>query len=225
MDADASLEMKRTCEPELLDVLPHDHPDAVHSRRDLRLVNRFMMNFRWFRRTLPGLVRAGEPVLEIGAGTGELGQALNQRALEVDGLDICPRPPSWPASRAWHRADLTTFGGYGAYPVVIGNLIFHQFKDAQLAALGAVLGRSARVIVASEPSRRRLSQRMMAAFAPLFGANHVTLHDARVSIAAWFLGDELPRALGLLPGEWDVACATTAPGAYRMIAVRRPALP
>ena len=35
----------------------------------------------------------------------------------------------------------------------------------------------------------------MVANAPLLGANHVSLHDAHVSIAAGFLGDELPRAL------------------------------
>ena len=109
MDAEHALETRRTCAPELLDSLPHDHPDAVHSRRDLRLVNRFMMNPRWFRRTLPGLLRPGDRVLEIGAGTGELCALLNRDNLRVDGLDLCPSPPGWPASQAWHRADLTAF--------------------------------------------------------------------------------------------------------------------
>jgi len=223
MDAEPALETRRTCAPELLDALPHDHPDAVHSRRDLRLVNRFMMNPRWFRRTLPGLLRPGERVLEIGAGTGELCALLNRAGLRADGLDLCPSPAGWPASRAWHRADLTEFQGYSPYQAVVGNLIFHQFRDEELAALGATLRASARVIVASEPLRRRLSQRLMAAIAPLLGANHVTLHDARVSIAAGFIGDELPRALGLGTGEWDVECGPSLAGAYRMVAVRRPA--
>jgi hypothetical protein len=55
--------MNRALEPELLDSLPHDHPDAAHNRRDLRLINGFMRNRAWFERTLPGVLRAGERVL------------------------------------------------------------------------------------------------------------------------------------------------------------------
>jgi len=219
--ADAGHLLKRSCEPELLDGLPFDHPDAVHSRRDLRIVNRFMRSARWFGRTLPGLMRPGEPVLEVGAGTGELGLLLNSRSVALDGLDLCPRPARWPAGRAWHQADLRTFPGYGAYPVVIGNLIFHQFSDPELAALGRTIRAGARLVVASEPLRSRLSQRMMAAVAPLLGANHVTLHDARVSIAAGFLGRELPEALGMDPAFWEVTCSSALPGIYRMVALRR----
>ena len=214
--------MKRTCEPELLDSLPFDHPDAAHSRRDLRIVNGFMRSKAWFRKTLPGLVRPGETVLELGAGTGELGVDLNSRGIPVDGLDLWPRPAAWPPERKWHQADLKAFGGYGAYPVVMGNLIFHQFRDEELAQLGALLRRTARVIVANEPQRRRLSQAVMAAVGPLFGASHVTLHDGRISIAAGFLEYELPTALGLDSREWDYSCTCTAPGAMRMVAVRRP---
>lgn len=213
--------MNRACEPELLDSLPHDHPDAVHSRRDLRLVNIFMRNRAWFARILPPLLRPGERVLEIGAGMGEMGFSLNGQGLPVDGLDLWPRPAEWPAGREWHRADLLSFGGYGAYPAVIGNLIFHQFTGPELAALGATLRRSCRLIIACEPRRRRLSQTLIAALAPLLGASHVTLHDARVSINAGFIRDELPAALGLDDGSWDYSCRTTPLGALRMVAVRR----
>jgi hypothetical protein len=213
--------MKRTCEPELLDSLPFDHPDAAHSRRDLRIVNRFMRSQSWFRKILPTVVRPGETVIELGAGTGELGVALNSKGIPVDGLDLWPRPEKWPANRKWHQADLKAFAGYGAYPVVMGNLIFHQFRDEELTELGALLRANARVIVANEPQRRKLSQTVMAAIGPLLGANHVTLHDGKISIAAGFVDDELPLALGLGYGEWKYSCAYTAPGAMRMIAVRR----
>ncbi len=213
--------MNRACEPELLDSLPHDHPDAVHNRRDLRLINGFMRNRAWFERTLPPLLRPGERVLEIGAGTGEMGVALNRRGIPVDGLDLWPRPAAWPAGREWHQADLKTFGGYGDYPVVVGNLILHQFTEPELAELGSVLRRTARVVAASEPERRRMSQTLMAAIGPLLGANHVTLHDARVSITAGFVGTELPSALGMDAGDWEISCASTPLGASRMVAVRR----
>ena len=55
----------------------------------------------------------------------------------------------------------------------------------------------------------------------LLRANPVTLHDARISIAAGFRRDELPRFLGLDATEWDFRCRATLLGSYRMVAVRR----
>lgn len=214
------ISMERSLEPELLDALPPTHPDALHNRRDLRLTNIAMRNYAWFARTLPPRVRAGERVLELGAGTGELGLRLAGHGLVVDALDLWPRPGGWPRAQAWHQADLRTFTGWNDYAVVIGNLIFHQFDEAELIALGTRIA-GARLIVLCEPMRRRTSQWLYRLVAPLLGANHVTLHDAHVSIAAGFLADELPRALGLNGATWDVQCDTTWLGAYRMIAQRR----
>ena len=214
--------MPRTPTPELLDSLPPDHPDARHSRRDLRVINRLMGNHRWFARTLPPLLRDGERALELGAGTGELGVRLTARGVAVDGLDFNPRPELWPAARAWHTGDLRTFDRYDDYAAVFGNLIFHHLDDGELAALGTTLRRTARLIVASEPKRSAHAQRLFAVAGRCFGANGVTMHDAHVSIAAGFLGDELPRALGLEADVWEWRCETTALGAYRMVATRRP---
>jgi hypothetical protein len=214
--------MLRACHPELLDSLPPDHPDAIHNRRDLRIINRIMGNRGWFERTLPRLLLPGDRVLELGAGTGEMGLALIRRGIPVDGLDLWPRPGNWPAEREWHTANLNTFSGYGAYAVVIANLILHQFTAMELSSLGGKLQLSARVILACEPERRRASQVLMGAIGPLLGANHVTLHDARVSIEAGFKGEELPDFLGLDAEDWLFSCRTTAGGALRMVAVRKP---
>jgi len=213
--------MQRILQAELLDSLPPDHPDALHSRRDLRIINRCMGNHRWFARTLPPLLRPGETVLELGAGDGAFGLRLASRGLPVDGLDLCPRPASWPPARAWHRSDLRTFQGYSAYPVVAGNLIFHHFSDEDLAELGAVLRQRARTIIACEPARRRSSQILLAVLGPLCGANRVTRHDGRISVGAGFRGSELPRALGLREDGWKIYCKEAAPGACRMVATRR----
>lgn len=214
--------MQRTLQPELLDSLPPGHPDALHNRRDLRLTNQMVGNYRWLERTLPPLLRPGEFALELGAGTGELGLRLARQGVAVAGLDLWPRPEDWPAARAWHRADLREFDGYRDYAAVIGNLIFHQFSEADLATLGHKLRSTVRVILACEPQRRRVSQVLYRVLGPLIGANHVSLHDAHVSIAAGFRGEELPQALGLHRREWEFHCRSTALGLYRMVAVRRP---
>lgn len=213
--------MPRQLQPELLDALPPEHPDAVHSRRDLRLINAIMGNHRWMARTLAGVLRDSERVIEIGAGTGELGRRLASAGRPADGLDLAPRPSGWPSSRDWHRTDLLTFDGYGPYDAVIGNLVFHHFSDTELATLGRSLRASAvRVIVACEPTRSAFSRRLFALVAPAFRANHVTLHDARVSIAAGFLADELPALLGLTQPDWVWHCHGTMLGSYRMVARR-----
>lgn len=213
--------MQRTPQAEWLDSLPSDHPDALHSRRDLRLTNAIVGNHRWFARILPGLLARDEVVLELGAGTGELGMTLLGAGVTVDGIDLRERPGCWPANRRWHSADILSFPGYAAYPVIIGNLILHHFSDDALRSLGARLQETARVIVASEPVRSRVSQVLYRTIAPLLGANRVSLHDAHVSIAAGFREDELPRLLGLGARSWAVRFHATWAGMCRMVAVRR----
>lgn len=210
----------RALQPELLDSLRPDDPEALRNRRDLRLLNRLMGTHRWFARVVPGLLRPGECALEIGAGTGELGLSLAARGLAVDGLDLWPRPPDWPAGREWHRHDLRAFPGYGRYPVLIASLILHQFSDDELGALGRSLPDSVRAVVACEPRRSRAALWGLRLAAAAFRFGRVTRHDGAVSIAAGFRGGELPRALGLGPPLWKISRESTALGACRMVAVR-----
>lgn len=209
--------MKRECLPEMLDSLAPEDPKAIHSRRDLRIINTLMGNRRWCRAQVLREMKKGERALEIGAGTGELGLLLARSGRAIDGLDLWPRPEGWPEESRWHAEDLTRFEGYRDYGLVLGNFIFHQFDDETLRSLGEKLRQKARVIIACEPWRRQLSQQLMARFAPAFGANEVTQHDAHVSIGAGFEANELPELLGLGP-EWSVRISTTMLGAYRMVA-------
>jgi SAM-dependent methyltransferase len=212
--------MERTLVPELLDSLPHEDPAALHSRRDLRKINRLMRTEPWFVRTLAARLRPGERVLELGAGMGELGRRLHAAGLLVDGLDRRPRPADWPAGRAWHQVDLLDFHGLGAYDAVIASLMLHHFTEGQLAELGRRLQGGPRLVCACEPARSRANQIWFRILGPLLGVNHVTRHDAHVSIAAGFRGSELPRILGLAAPAWEVVCQVGVFGGYRMTAVR-----
>ena len=212
--------MKRTLTPEILDSLPPEEADAQHSRRDLRIFNAVLGGTRWLRRMVPVLLHSGEHILEIGAGTGELGASLSWQGFMPDGLDRGPRPVAWPAMARWHQTDVMAFDGWKEYEVVIGNLIFHHFDAEALRTLGGRLAEHARVIVACEPTRRRIFQRLFAVLCGLVGANHVSRHDGRVSIEAGFLGDELPGLLGLDPAIWRWKVTTTFRGTYQMVAQR-----
>jgi 2-polyprenyl-3-methyl-5-hydroxy-6-metoxy-1,4-benzoquinol methylase len=214
--------VQRRLEPEILDSLPPEHPDALKSRRDLRVINRVMGNARWFRSALSGRVRPGERVLELGSGTGELARHLRPVAPLIDSIDRVPPPPTWPASARWHQADIQDFAGWNDYPVVIGNLILHHFTDEALTTLGAAIRPHARLLVFSEPTRKRFNQHFWDFITPLVGAHPVTQHDGSVSIAAGFRGNELPLALGLDPKLWQWRVTSSWLGACRVIATRRP---
>lgn len=104
---------------------------------------------------------------------------------------------------------------------MIGNLIFHHFDAVDLRKLGQQITEQTRVIVAGELKRGRIFQWLFAALCRLVGANAVSRHDGRVSIAAGFRRDELPELLGLDPAIWQWQVTTTLFGTYRLVAQRR----
>jgi hypothetical protein len=215
--------LSRRVQPELLDSLPPEHPDALHNRRDLRFFNALMGNYRWFARALRRHLRPNDRVLELGAGEGDLARHLRRslpnKDISYTGLDLWPRPADWPAAQEWHRADLTQFPVYANYNIILGNLILHQFEDDALANLGRQWRESARLLIFCEPARHALHLAQLP-LARLAGINYVSRHDARVSIEGGFCGRELPRLLGLDAPPWRIELSHTFLGAYRLIAVR-----
>lgn len=210
-----------TLVPEILDDLPADHPDARSSRRDLRWFNAALRNWAWFQKQVPLRLRPGERVLEIGAGTGELGRQMSACGAAWDALDRAPAPTGWPPTGRWHQCDVFTFSGWAEYPVVAGNLIFHHFDAEQLHRLGALIAAHARLLVIGDLRRGRWQQGLFWIFARLIGANHVSRHDGWLSIRAGFRGDELPQLLGLDPNQWTWKVNRRSIHAYRLIAERR----
>lgn len=208
----------RNVQPEILDILSQDSSAARASRRDLRIINHLLGSQAWFEDVLRKSRRAGESVLEIGAGTGELGRALSAIVPDVAGLDLSRRPVDWPQQALWFETDILDFVGWADYPIVIGNLFFHHFDGAGLEHLGARLNEHARVIIASEPLRARRTQTLWSLLCPLIQAHPVTRHDGRVSIAAGFRHDELPLLLQLDPAIWHWRVLETWLGSNRLVA-------
>lgn len=215
--------LARRIEPEILDSLPPDAKGVREARRDLRWINAIMGNHRWIRHELRRHVRPGDRVVELGAGDGALalrtGKVLaNAAGSQYLALDLAPPPQDCKSGRAfeWIQGDWRAACARCAPDIVIANLFFHHFDDAELRAGAASFITSARVIIVREPARHRAWMRHF--LLPL-GLHPITRHDMAVSIRAGFLRNELPEALGL-NADWRIRVRHTLFGAYEMIALR-----
>jgi 2-polyprenyl-3-methyl-5-hydroxy-6-metoxy-1,4-benzoquinol methylase len=211
----------RCVQPELLDSLPPFHPDAIRSRRDLRLINGIMGNFRWLRRQLGQRLRPQDRILELGAGDGALSRSLLTHGIarpeQLLALDLHPPPLDWPADAHWLQQDLFS-APFPDAEIVIANLFLHHFESPQLARIGSLLSPQTRLLLLSEPERRRRFLWTSPLLHLLFRLNHVTRFDMRVSIQAGFRGSELIEALQL--PSWKTQQMPSLFGAHRVIASR-----
>lgn len=216
--------MQRIVKPEILDQLDPDDPAALRNRRDLRLFNCLMGNNRWMRRKLSEIINCEDSVLELGAGVGDFGLYLQKNQTPscsvYAGLDLLPRPAQWPVDWGWHQADLTKFSGYTDYTVLCGTFILHQFEDSVLQKLFQSILPHFRALIFCETARRTLHL-IQLPLSNFLGINHVSRHDARVSIEGGFYGQELQELLCLEPDEWAIETSMTFLGAYRFVAVRK----
>lgn len=205
--------MLRQVLPEILDHLPADDPEAVRSRRDLRLINFLMGNERWIlrqaRRLAPG------SIAELGAGEGSLSGKLSAIA-PVDSYDLAPRPAYLAPQVTWHPGDLfdnpPVSGG-----LLVANLFLHHFEGDHLQSLARCCA-GFQTLCFVEPLRTPNALRLGAGMLPF--VNRVTRHDMMVSIRAGFVPGELPELLELDPGKWHVRQQSTWRGGIRMLAWR-----
>ena len=179
-----------------------------------------MQNHRWLEQRIKGLYQPGWRVLELGAGDGTLGKRLvNAGVVEpsaLAGVDLAHAPTDWPQGAHWFQRDVLSDSLPDA-EIVVANLFLHHFEPPELERLGRRLPKSCRVLLCSEPARRwiHIWQSKLLLTLPISG---VTRHDMPASIHAGFLGEELPRFLGI--SDWKVRVSTTFFGAYRLEAQR-----
>ena len=211
--------MTRVLQSELLDSLPASDPAAQRSRADLRRVNRWMGHCGILTRTLKSTVPAAvRRIVELGAGDGTLALALatrlRQRWPDIE-LTLIDRQPVVTDSTlqtfqrvGWktHVVESDVFDWLAANPqpadMIVTNLFLHHFEAPQLRRLLLGIADRSRCFIALEPRRSALAQ-LGARSLGLIGCNHVTRHDARVSVQAGFRDREL-SALWPAPANWRV---------------------
>jgi SAM-dependent methyltransferase len=221
--------MRRVVEPELLDQLPAAHPDAVHSRNDLRRLNAAMRNVSHLASALRAM-DAPVHVMDLGAGDGSVAlrvaTLLGWHNTRITLVDRTPAVSS-KTLRAFEErgcpatvrvADVLAELPDGA-DVIITNLFLHHFHDEQLRTLLAAAAQRCTTFIACEPRRAwraLLASRCVGAL----GCNAVTRHDAVASVRAGFLGDELSQ---LWPGREESLLSEEAVGLFghRFVARKR----
>jgi hypothetical protein len=224
----------RRLTPELLDTLPPDAPEAIASRRDLFALNAIMGHRRAWRAWLRGeFCDAPRVLAEIGAGDGAMA-AENVLATFPRGngstLVLVDREPCVADStlRKLQRAGWVPrvvaadifewLAAAGEVDAICANLFLHHFENDALAALFRAAARCTKTFAALEPRRSRLALAGVAAL-PLMDANHVTRHDAKVSVEAGFRDTELTA---LWPHDgWSCEERRTFPFSHWFCARRR----
>lgn len=209
---------QRKVEPEILDRLAPGDPEAVRSRRELRLINRLMGNWRWLSGELAGELRPGVEVLEIGAGDARMAQEHLPAEVNYHGIDRAARPAGLPDGWGWERRDVLE--GELSGDLLVANLFLHHLSDEELGRLGSLIPATVVALFFCEPFRHSVHLWQGRLLHP-FGLSRVTQHDMRVSIAAGFRAGELGRLLGLDGGDWDIVESRSFFGALRFRAVRK----
>ncbi len=209
--------MERIVEPELLDSLPPDDPDAVRSRRDLRRINAVMGNEFWIARVL--YKAPPTTVVELGAGDGYLCNALHALGHAVIGCDLVDPPKQLPDEISWRSGDIRDTLPRESGDYAVANLFLHHFEDADLAALGRFLRVNFDHLVLCEPLRSKFTLAKSVVLKPFI--NHVTRNDMAISIRAGFRKGELPALLGIDRKHWRIRERATFYGALRFVAHRK----
>jgi hypothetical protein len=228
----------RSLQAELVDELPAEHPEAVDTRRDLRLLNSLMGHTGILARSLKtvsrqrGLLR----LVEIGAGDGHVLLRVAQRlAANWDEVDVVfvdlqdfLRDETKADFAALHwgvrsvKADVLYWLAdtiSEKTDVILGNLVLHHFSEVQLKCLFSLASRKANALIAVEPRRAQLPL-FCARWLSLIGCCPVTCHDAPISVRAGFKGRELSR-LWPTDGHWELTERRAGLFSHLFIARRR----
>jgi hypothetical protein len=217
--------MRRRLQPELLDSLPPQDPQAIASRADLRRLNFLMGHAGYLMRAFFGLLPTNRlpsrplRVIELGAGDGTLLLRLARRwstlgvKAEVTLIDrqlvVSSETQQGFADLDWSlncvASDVFSWlkSTSPKADVLLANLFLHHFEDESLTTLLRLAAARTNLFIACEPRRSAFALTAAHSLA-LIGCNAVTRHDAVVSVRAGFAGQEL-SALWPATTEWKLS--------------------
>jgi hypothetical protein len=221
--------------------LPPDDPGAIGSRRDLQRIHIWMRHRALMDSAIRSTVNGDVPrhFVELGAGDGKFMLHLARR--------LAPRWPNVCLTVVDQQHLVTTqtrkeFDELGwriecvqadvfdwihseprdpSFPVdtVVTNLFLHHFDDDRLTELSRRIAQITKTFIALEPRRSwfalAFSQQIWA-----IGCNHVSRHDAPVSVRAGFAGHELSH-LWPANGDWTLEERPVGLFSHLFIARRR----
>lgn len=207
--------------PEMLDTLVENDPRAIHSRKDLRRINRIMGAAGILLQALVAAPAAPRRIIEFGAGDGSLMLRLAKRlslrwtnvhVVLLDRQNVVDRQTlSDFAGIGWSveivQADINDWAAGSEaqkFDIAIANLFIHHFEAHQIARLFRALSACTDMFVACEPRREHLPL-LASHLVGLIGANEVTRKDAVVSVQAGFCDDELSSLWPASPPDWNLA--------------------
>lgn len=225
--------MKRLIQPEFLDTLSPDDPGAQRSRRDLWHINWCLRHHVIMARALQAqLDRTPGRITELGAGDGKfLLHVARQTGWNNVEAVLLDRQKNVSADTlaafsqiGWRAEPLVTDvfdwpPGANLEEVIIANLFLHHFDSVRLVDLLKKVSERTKLFIAIEPMRFTplvISELLLR----LLGCNQITRHDAKVSIRAGFIGQEI-YALWPVKKNWRVVERCTRLGSHLFIAKRR----
>lgn len=214
--------MERIIEPEWLDRLPADDPQARQSRRDIQRLNLLIGHDRFIARALAETFGDHPPehIVDLGSGNGELMLSVARRLsgkwrnVEVTLVDcvngFAPALRDQMTQLGWNAnfkiADALSYVrtlSRDRTHAVVANHFLHQIEAAELREMFMVLSNSVDAVVAAEP-RRGFLPLLFSRLVWLVGSAAVTRYDAPVSVRAGFRGKEL-SALWPDKTGWELA--------------------
>jgi hypothetical protein len=221
-----TLSMIRSVQPEILDTLDPEAPQAIRARSELQHINRWMGNYRWFTKTLNrNYDQTLKELIEVGAMGSLLPRLLEcgtpSEKWHYTALDRLPAPASFPAYCRWVQQPVESYEGWRFHQTFVSNLLLHQLEPQVLRRLGARMGKHIELIVCNEPYRHTFFYLAATLLFRLFGYSKITRHDGLISIRGGFKWGELPTILGLEKQNWTIAQSITLFGSYRLVAIRK----
>ena len=197
----------RLLSPEMLDTLAEDDPRAIHSRKDLRRINRIMGAAGILLHELISTPTLPKRIIEFGAGDGclmlRLAKHLSLRwagvhVVLLDRQNLVDHQTLNDFARIGWSVEIVQMdinewaasGGVRWFDIAIANLFIHHFDGGQIARLFGALSTCTEMFVACEPRRGHLPL-LASHLVGLIGANEVTRKDAVLSVKAGFCESEL----------------------------------